>query len=88
MKRDSLAYIAAGAYSLLLACLFILTLAMLVNERSKDIVRLTVPPEQLLPTVGKLQLATHKTARAYPIRDRSNRVAAYRIVIDGQSQAF
>lgn len=88
MRNASLFNLACFVFNICLACLFILTIATLIQERSQDIVRITVPSNKLLETVGQVQLATHRVARAYPVGGDSLHAPRWRIVVDRQSRAF
>lgn len=78
-------FIAASFLAFLFGSLFIVTVSSLIQERSKDIVRVTVDEDNLLKTVGELQLATGKVAYAYSADDTGKR---WRIVIDERSESF
>lgn len=72
--------------NLLLCVVFTLTCAALVQERSQDIVRVTVSSDELLPTVGKLQLATKRVANAIPLDgEEDDPRTHWRITINKQS---
>jgi CHASE3 domain sensor protein len=66
MKSNVKSVAIACAFVLLCFVLVIVTVT-LIEERSRDIVRVTVTSEELLPTVRQLQGATGKVAKAYPL---------------------
>jgi hypothetical protein len=88
MNRVTLANICCLVFNVLFACLLCLTTVALIQERSADIVRITVPESKLLESAGQAQILTNKYARAYPIRTANPRVHLWRVVVDHKSRSF
>jgi hypothetical protein len=70
--------------NILLAGLLILSTVALVQERSRDIVRVTVTDAELLRTAQELQGITGKVAYAYPVKGSNETL--WRVVIDERSE--
>lgn len=90
MNRVTLVNLGLTVLNVVLAAVFLLTLAALVEARSQDIVRITVKGSDLLPTVRQLQGATGKVAYAYPVGRPNNDPNAmyWRLVIDNRSESI
>lgn len=89
MKVGTLANIGLFIANIVLCLISVLVLATLIQERSTDIVRVTVPYEQVGPTAQALQGITHKVAYAYPVgRDANSTIpSTWRVVIDKRSES-
>lgn len=68
------------------SCLFILTLTALIQERSVDIVRVTVTDAEVLRTAQELQAITGKYAYAYPVKGSDETL--WRVVVDRRSRTM
>lgn len=69
--------------NVLLASILIPLVAILVQERSEDIVRVTVTDAEVLRTAQELQGITGKVAYAYPVDPAET---LWRVVIDKRSK--
>jgi hypothetical protein len=67
-------------------CLLILATVTLIAERNADVVRITVPASELLPTVRAVQGITGKTANAYPLNGDEDTATHWRVVIDPDNE--
>lgn len=76
--------IALLALNIVFGVILIVTIASLINERSKDIVRVTVWNDELPEAVPVLQGITGKVAYAYPVNSDGTR---WRLVIDDRSES-
>lgn len=68
-----------------LSIVLTLTIGALIEERSKDIVRLTVSDKELLSTVQQSQGLTHRIASAYPLNKDETR---WRVLVNGHSKVI
>lgn len=83
MKHVALVNWFGLACNLMLGIVLCLALATVIQERSVDIVRITVPYERVLPTAQAMQGVTGKVAYAYPVTPDEK---TWRVVIDRRSE--
>lgn len=83
MRNVSMVNWFALVCNLCIGLVLILSVATVIQERSKDIVRLTVNEDKLLDTVGKSQILTGKYAYAYPANPEETK---WVVVVDDKSE--
>ena len=88
MKIGTVANIGLFVCNVFLCFVSVLLIAALIQERSTDIVRVTVSDKEMLRTVGDVQLLTHKYARAYPLDGDYLHSTKWRVVVDRNSRSF
>lgn len=86
MSHAKIALFSGLLSALLLVCVFILTIA-LIQERSKDVVRVTLTSGdvygyELGPTVSYLQRVTGKEAIAVPLNGNSVTATKWRLQLE------
>lgn len=84
MQRVTFFNVFSLVLNFLFAGLLIMTFAMLVKERSKDVVRVTVTDAEVRRSALELQRITGKVAYAYPVGDSNEPL--WRITIDDKSE--
>jgi hypothetical protein len=79
--RASFYSVFATVCAVLFACICVLLTATLVAERSRDTIRLTVPADELLPSIGAIQGATGYVLEAVPLGEEDT-AKEWRITIN------